>query len=50
MRSILFGIDPMDPLTLAAAPLLFAVVALTACALPALRAARTDPAICLRGD
>jgi putative ABC transport system permease protein len=50
MAAILFGVSPTDPLTLVTAPLLFAAVAAIACAVPALRAARTEPAICLRAE
>jgi putative ABC transport system permease protein len=50
MRSILFEVAPLDPLTMAAAPLLFAAVALAACAVPAMRAARIEPAVCLRAE
>ena len=50
MASILFEVKPADPLTLAAAPLLFAAIAAIACAAPAIRAARTEPAICLRSE
>ncbi len=50
MRSILFEVAPLDPLILAAAPLMFAAVALAACAVPAVRAARIEPAVCLRAE
>jgi predicted permease len=50
MRSILFEVAPLDPLTLAVVPLLFAAVALAACAVPAVRAARIEPAVCLRAE
>ena len=50
MRSLLFGVEPLDPATLLAAPLLLALVALVACVRPAVRAARTDPAVCLRTE
>ena len=50
MRSLLFGIDPLDPAALVAAPLVLAAVALAACVVPAIRAARTDPAVCLRAE
>ena len=50
LRSFLFGASPFDPVTLTFA--VFAMLALTlaACALPAIRAARTDPALVLRGE
>jgi len=50
MRSLLFGVQPLDLAALVVSPLLLAAVALAACAFPALRAARTDPAVCLRTD
>ena len=50
MGSLLFGVEPLDPTTLVISPLLLAAVALAACAFPALRAARTDPAVCLRAE
>jgi predicted permease len=50
MRSLLFGVEPLDPLALAVSPLLLAAIALAACALPAMRAAHTDPAVCLRAE
>jgi len=50
MASLLFAVTPFDPLTFAGASVLLALVALTACALPALRAARSDPAAALRQE
>ena len=50
ISATLFEVSPADPLTLAAAPLLFAAVALAACAVPAIHAARVEPAVCLRAD
>jgi putative ABC transport system permease protein len=50
MRSILFEVAPFDPLTLAAAPVAFAAIALAACAVPAVRASRIEPAVCLRAE
>ncbi len=47
-RSILYGIRPKDPLTFAVAPLILLAVALTACFIPAHRAAALDPMISLR--
>src|SRR6185369_9096351 len=48
LRAFLFGVEPADPLTLVAAAILFASVALLACFVPARRAARTDPMEALR--
>jgi putative ABC transport system permease protein len=41
-RALLFGVPPTDPLTLGAAALLFVMLGLLACALPAWRAARVN--------
>ncbi len=48
--SLLFGVKPLDPVTFLAAPALLALVVLIACAAPALRAARVDPAVALRQE
>jgi len=48
LRSMLFGLTPLDPLTFAAVALLFAGVATLAAFLPARRAADVDPLIALR--
>lgn len=48
LRGMLFGVEPLDPPTLAAAPALLALAAALAAAWPVLRATRTDPAIVLR--
>jgi putative ABC transport system permease protein len=48
MRSLLFGINAVDPATLAAISLLLTVVALLATYIPARRAARVDPTLGLR--
>lgn len=50
MAGLLYGVRPGDPAALAAAAGLLAVVALGACTLPALRAARVDPAQTLRNE
>ncbi|PYQ40673.1 MAG: hypothetical protein DMF77_17860, partial [Acidobacteria bacterium] len=48
--SLLFGVPPHDPATLAAAAAVLTAAALLACALPARRAARIDPAQALRDE
>lgn len=44
LRSLLFRVAPADPVTFFAVPILFACIALAACAIPARRAIRLDPA------
>jgi predicted permease len=48
MRSLLFGVSAVDPLTFAGVALLLTLVATTACYIPARRAMRTDPISALR--
>jgi predicted permease len=48
LKSMLFGLTPLDPSTLLAVFLLFLIVAGLAGLLPALRAARSDPLLALR--
>jgi ABC-type antimicrobial peptide transport system permease subunit len=50
MQSLLFGVEPTDPLTFAAITTLLALMALAATYVPARRAARIDPLISLRGE
>ena len=50
LRTMLFGVTPLDPVSFAAAPALLALVALMACYLPARRATRVDPLIALREE
>jgi putative ABC transport system permease protein len=49
-RSMLFGIGPVDPPTLAAAAVVVLMVASLAAWLPAWRATRADPLVALRSD
>ena len=48
MSSLLYGISATDPTTFAGVALLFMLIALSACYVPARRASRVDPAIALR--
>jgi predicted permease len=50
MKSLLFGISPLDPLTYIAIPFGLVIVAMLASYLPARRAAAVDPANTLRAD
>jgi ABC-type lipoprotein release transport system permease subunit len=47
---MLFGVQPTDAGTLAAAMLTISLVAVAACWLPAWRASRLDPNVVLRED
>ena len=50
LRSMLFGVTPLDPVSLIGAPLALVVIALLACYLPARRALRIDPLVALREE
>lgn len=50
LRSMLYGVSPVDPLTFAAVALLVTAIALVASYIPARRALRIDPAEALRAD
>lgn len=48
IQGLLFGVEPHDPITFAGVAAAMAVIGLVACWIPALRAARIDPAITMR--
>jgi predicted permease len=48
MQGLLFGVPPHDPVTLGIVALIMASVGIGACWIPAIRAARIEPAVALR--
>jgi putative ABC transport system permease protein len=50
ISTFLFGVQPRDPLTFVAVPIVLVLTALAACAAPALRAARVDPVVAFRNE
>jgi putative ABC transport system permease protein len=48
IRGLLFGVAPHDPITFGGVAVIMAAIAIVACCIPALRAARVDPAITMR--
>jgi putative ABC transport system permease protein len=50
LQSLLFGVSPRDPLTIAVVAGLFVVTAFLASSIPAMRASRVDPLVALRQD
>jgi ABC-type antimicrobial peptide transport system permease subunit len=50
MRGLLFGVAPHDPLTFIGVAVMMAAIGIGACWIPALRAARIDPAITMRAS
>jgi putative ABC transport system permease protein len=50
IRSLLYQVEPLDPLVFAAVPVLFVLVALIACLAPSLRASGVDPLVALRTE
>jgi predicted permease len=50
LASLLYQIEPLDPLVFGGVTVLFSIVAVFACLLPSLRAARIDPIIALRAE
>jgi ABC-type antimicrobial peptide transport system permease subunit len=50
LTSMLFEVQPTDPLTFAGVVLMLVVVAAAACFIPARRAMRVDPIVALRHE
>ena len=50
LSTLLYGVQPTDPLTFVLVPLAFAGVAWLGSYMPAVRASRVDPVIALRAD
>ena len=50
LRSMIYEVNPSDPLIYSAAGVFVIVMALTACCLPARKATKTDPTIALRAE
>jgi ABC-type lipoprotein release transport system permease subunit len=50
MKSLLFGISPLDPLTYAVVPMVLVAATVLASYLPARRAAAVDPVETLRAE
>ncbi len=50
IRSLLFGVQPTDPLVLTSVAAILAAVGITACLLPARRATRIDPVVALSNE
>jgi putative ABC transport system permease protein len=50
LASVLFGVEPLDPMTFASVAIVLALTAAVSTAAPAWRAVRVDPAVALRGE
>jgi predicted permease len=50
MASLLFAVNPRDPITFGGVVILLGLIALLACAVPALKASRVDPMTTLRAE
>jgi predicted permease len=50
IRGLLFGVAPRDPVTFVAVAAIMGMIGIAACWIPALRAARVDPAVTMRAQ
>jgi ABC-type antimicrobial peptide transport system permease subunit len=50
LTTLLYQVEPLDPVTFLGAPAMLGITALAACAVPAIRAARMDSASALRQE
>jgi putative ABC transport system permease protein len=50
LATMLFGVQPLDPMTFASVTIVLALTAAVSIAGPAWRATRIDPAVALRGE
>jgi putative ABC transport system permease protein len=50
IATMLFGVEPLDPITFVAVTILLVVTAVVSTAAPVWRATRIDPAVALRGE
>ena len=50
LRGLLFGVEPIDPLTFASVPAVLLATAAIACLVPAWRAVRIPPTTALRAE
>ena len=50
LRTVLFGVEPTDPVTLGSVVVLLGATALAACCIPAWRASKVHPMVALRGE
>jgi predicted permease len=50
IRTLLFDVQPLDPLVYSGVAVVFTVVATLACLVPSVRASRIDPLVALRAD
>jgi putative ABC transport system permease protein len=50
LRTMVFGITPLDPVSFASSPVVLVTVAAMACLVPVLRATRVDPIVALRDE